>query len=148
MSYSRVRFPLLWGAMMAAALPAYSQQPTSSAPPANMPPPAAVSAATTTATAAAPAQTSTPAAAQTTASDSAPAKPSEATVKKAKRLGLHAEVRNGATVYCWKDANIGTRIPTEKCADEDQLDVIIQQREAVVDEMRHATAPISGSLTK
>jgi hypothetical protein len=146
MSYSRVRFPLLLGAMMAAALPAYSQQPTSSAPPANTPPPAAASAATTTttATAAAPAQTSTPAAAQTTASDSARAKPSEETVKKAKRMGLHAEVRNGVTVYCWKDSNTGSHIPTEKCADEDQLDDIIRQRQAMQDDMRRMT-PNSGS---
>jgi hypothetical protein len=148
MSYSRVRFPLLMGAMLAAALPAYSQQSTSSAPPANTPPPAAASEATTTATAAAApaqtstpaaAQTSTPAAAQTTASNSAPAKPSQETVKKAKSLGLHAEVRNGATVYCWKDSNIGTRIPTEKCAGEDQLDDLIRQRQAVQDEMRGIT---------
>jgi hypothetical protein len=139
MSYSRVRLPLLLGAMMAAALPAYSQQPTSSAPPANTPPPAAASAAT--ATAAAPAQTSTPAAAQTTASDSAPAKPSEETVKKAKSLGLHAEVRNGVTVYCWKDSNTGSHIPTEKCANENQLDDIIEQRQAVRDEMRQMTTP-------
>ena len=138
MSYSRIRFPLLLGAMMAAALPAYSQQSTSSAPPANTPPPAAASAATTTATATAPAQTSTPAAAQTTASDSAPAKPSEETVKKAKRMGLHAEVRGGVTVYCWKDSNTGSRIPTEKCANENQLDDIIQQREAVKDDLRRA----------
>jgi hypothetical protein len=145
MSCSRVLLPLLLGAMMAAALPAYSQQPTSSAPPANTPPPAAASAATTTttttATAAAPAQTSTPAAAQTTASDSAPAKPSEEMVKKAKSLGLHAEVRKGVTVYCWKNANTGSLIATEKCVDQDQLDDMIRQRQAVQDEMRQMTTP-------
>jgi len=135
MSYSRIRVPLLMGAMMAAALPAYSQQSSSSAPPANTPPPAAAAAATT-ATAAAPAQTSTPAAAQTTASDSAPAKPSEETVKKAKAMGLHAEVRKGVTVYCWEDANTGSRFPTKKCANETQLDDIIQQRQAMQDDMR------------
>jgi hypothetical protein len=135
MNCSRIRFPLLIGAMMAAALPAYSQQPTSSAPPANTPPPAAA-ASEATAPAAAPAQTSTPAAAQTTTSDSAPAKPSEATVKKAKAMGLHAEVRKGVTVYCWEDPNIGSRFPTKKCANETQLDDIIQQRQAMQDDMR------------
>ena len=144
MSYSRVRFSLLIGAMMTAALPAYSQQPTSSAPPANTPPPAAASAATTTATAAAPAQTSTPAAAQTTVSDSAPAKPSEETVKKAKSMGLHAEVRNGVTVYCWEDSNTGSRFPTKKCANETQLDDIVLQRQAMQDDMRR-TITNSGS---
>ena len=135
MSYLRVRFPLLMGSIMAAALPAYSQQSTSSAPPANTPPPAAASAATAPA-AAAPAQTSTPAAAQTTASDSAPAKPSEATVKKAKSMGLHAEVRKGVTVYCWEDASVGSRFPTKKCANENELDGIVAQRQVVQDDMR------------
>jgi hypothetical protein len=136
MSYSRIHFPLLMGAMMAAELPAYSQQPTSSAAPANTPPPAAASAATTTATAAAPTQTSTPPAAQTTTSDSAPAKPSEETLKKAKAMGLHAEVRKGVTVYCWEDSNTGSRFPTKKCANETQLDDIIAQRQAMQDDMR------------
>jgi hypothetical protein len=132
MNYSRLRFPLLMGAIMAAASPAYSQQSTSSAPPANTPPPAAASAATTTATA----HASTPAATQTTASDSAPAKPSEETLKKAKAMGLHAEVRKGVTVYCWEDSNTGSRFPTKKCADENQLNDIIQQRQAMQDDMR------------
>ena len=113
--------------MMAAALPAYSQQSSSSAPPANTPPPAAASAtATATATASA----------QTTASDSAPAKPSEETLKKAKSLGLHPEVHNGVTKYCWEDASIGTRFPSKKCASEDQLEEVIAQRQVIKDDMR------------
>jgi hypothetical protein len=126
-SHSKIRFPLLIGAMLAAALPAYSQQ--SSAPPANTSA-AAASAAT------APAQTSTPSAAQTTASDSESAKPSDATVKKAKSMGLHAEVHNGATQYCWEDANLGTRFPTKKCVGEDQLNTLVAQRQATQDNMR------------
>ena len=127
MSHSKIRFPLLIGAMLAAALPAYSQQ--SSAPPANTSA-AAASAAT------APAQTSTPSAAQTTASDSESAKPSDATIKKAKSMGLHAEVHNGATQYCWEDANLGTRFPTKKCVGEDQLNTLVAQRQATQDNMR------------
>ena len=127
MSHSKIRFPLLIGAMLAAALPAYSQQ--SSAPPANTSA-AAASAAT------APTQTSTPSAAQTTASDSESAKPSDATVKKAKSMGLHAEVHNGATQYCWEDANLGTRFPTKKCVGEDQLNTLVAQRQATQDNMR------------
>ena len=121
MSHSKIRFPLLVGAMLAAALPAYSQQ--SSAPPANT-------------SAAAPAQTSTPSAAQTTTSDSAPAKPSDATIKMAKSMGLHAEVRKGVTQYCWEDANLGTRFPTKKCVGEDQLSDIVAQRQVTQDNMR------------
>ena len=123
MSHSKIRFPLLIGAMLAAALPAYSQQ--SSAPPANT---SAAAASAATAPAAAPAQTST--------SDSAPAKPSDATVKKAKSMGLHAEVHNGATQYCWEDSNIGTRFPTKKCVGEDQLNDLVAQRQATQDNMR------------
>ena len=115
------------GMMLAAALPVYSQQSTSSAPPANTPPPAAASEATTTATAAP---------AQTTASDSAPAKPSEETVKKAKSLGLRPEVSKGVTRYCVEDANTGTRFPTKKCWSEIQLDDAIAQRQAMQDDMR------------
>ena len=121
MSHSKIRFPLLVGAMLAAALPAYSQQ--SSAPPANT-------------SAAAPAQTSTPSAAQTTTSDSAPAKPSDATIKMAKSMGLHAEVRKGVTQYCWEDANLGTRFPTKKCVGEDQLSDLVAQRQVTQDNMR------------
>jgi hypothetical protein len=125
-SHSKIRFPLLIGAMLAAALPAYSQQ--SSAPPANT-------------SAAAPAQTSTPSAAtpsaaQTTTSDSAPAKPSDATIKIAKSMGLHAEVRKGVTQYCWEDANLGTRFPTKKCVGEDQLSDLVAQRQVTQDNMR------------
>src|ERR1700678_2795544 len=130
-SHSKIRFPLLIGAMLAAALPAYSQQ--SSAPPANTPPAAASEA---TAPAAAPAQTSTPSAAQTTASDSASTKPSDATIKLAKSMGLHAEVHKGATQYCWEDANLGTRFPTKKCVGEDQLSNLVAQRQATQDNMR------------
>jgi hypothetical protein len=142
MSYSRVRFSLLIGAMMTAVLPAYSQQPTSSAPPANTPPPAAASEAT--APAAAPAQTATPAAAQTPTSDSAPAKPSAETVRKAKAMGLHAEVRKGVTVYCWEDSNTGSRFPTKKCANETQLDDIVLQRQAMQDDMRRTITNSGG----
>jgi hypothetical protein len=130
-SHSKIRFPLLIGAMLAGALPAYSQQ--SNAPPANTPPAAASEA---TAPAAAPAQTSTPPATQTTASESAAAKPSDATVKLAKSMGLHPEVRKGVTQYCWEDANLGTRFPTKKCVGEDQLTDLVAQRQATQDNMR------------
>lgn len=122
MSHSKFRYPLLIGAMLATALPAYSQQ--SSAPPANT-------------SASTPAQTSTTAsAAQTTASDSASAKPSDATLKLAKSMGLHAEVHKGATQYCWEDANLGTRFPTKKCVGEDQLTDLVAQRQATQDNIR------------
>jgi hypothetical protein len=51
-------------------------------------------------------------------------------------MGLHAEVHNGATQYCWEDANLGTRFPTKKCIGEDQLNDLVAQRQATQDNMR------------
>jgi hypothetical protein len=51
-------------------------------------------------------------------------------------MGLHAEVHNGATQYCWEDANLGTRFPTKKCVGEDQLNTLVAQRQATQDNMR------------
>jgi hypothetical protein len=51
-------------------------------------------------------------------------------------MGLHAEVHNGATQYCWEDANLGTRFPTKKCIAEDQLNTLVAQRQATQDNMR------------
>jgi len=130
MNCSKVRFPLLMGAMLAAALPAYSQQPTPHSAPTDTPAPAA--------------STTAPAAAQTTASDSASTKPSEETVKKAKSLGLRPEVHKGVTVYCWEDASVGTRFPTKKCADENQLNDIIAQREQAKEYLRQFKQSSSG----
>lgn len=113
--------------MLAAALPLHAQQ---AAAPAASPAPAASAPAPTTA----PAANATSAA--TTSSAAAPAGPSPETLKKAKELGLHAETHKGVTQYCWEDSSIGSRFTTKKCVTEDQLDEIIEQREAAKDVMR------------
>jgi hypothetical protein len=56
--------------------------------------------------------------------------PSPETLKKAKENGLKPEVRKGATVYCWEDANVGSPFKTKKCVGESQLDDLIAQRQA------------------
>jgi hypothetical protein len=54
---------------------------------------------------------------------------SEATIKKARAAGLKAETRNGKTVFCWQDANTGSRFTTKKCVDETRLDFILRERQ-------------------
>ena len=75
-----------------------------------------------------------PAASAPPASASTPAAgtsgPSAETLKKAKENGLKPEVRKGATVYCWEDANVGSPFKTKKCVGESQLDDLIAQRQA------------------
>ena len=56
--------------------------------------------------------------------------PDAATLKKARDAGLKPEVRKGVTVFCWEDADIGSRFKTKKCVDESRLDDIIAQRQA------------------
>ena len=74
-------------------------------------------------------------------SDAAPAAPpaapgpDAATLKKARDAGLKPEVRKGVTVYCWEDADIGSRFKTKKCVDESRLDEIIMQRQAQRDQL-------------
>jgi len=126
-SHIKLQYPLSI-MMIVAAVPLYAQQP---AAPAAAAPAASAPAATT------PAANPAPAAAQTSASTKA-AQPSPETVKKARELGLRPEVHKGVTMYCWQDSNIGSRFPTKKCADADQLDDIIAQREAAKDDMRRS----------
>ncbi len=64
-----------------------------------------------------------------------PSGPSPETIKKAKDAGLKPEVRKGITVFCWEDANVGTRFKTKKCVGELQLDGVIEQREADREQM-------------
>ena len=61
--------------------------------------------------------------------------PDAATLKKARDAGLKPEVRKGVTVYCWEDADIGTRFKTKKCVDESRLDEIIVARQAQRDQL-------------
>ena len=51
-------------------------------------------------------------------------------LKKARDLGVKPEVRKGVTVFCWEDADIGSRFKTKKCVDENQLQALLEQRQA------------------
>ena len=101
---------------MGATGPALSQQPASSTP----------------ADASAPAPTETPAAEQ-------PAGPSADTLRKAKSLGMHSEIRKGVTMFCWEDESTGTRFKTKKCTDETGLEAVINSRQAMKDQMKNGS---------
>lgn len=92
--------------------------------------------------------TAPPAAATTPPAQSAPAKPAGPapdTLKKARNLGMRPKVlKTGQTVYCWKDADTGTRFETEKCVDENNLQATIEQRQALVDQVHRGMSGTNG----
>jgi hypothetical protein len=57
----------------------------------------------------------------------------------AQRQGFKPEVRNGVVVYCWSDQDIGSRLPTKKCVNQTQLQILLQQRQAQRDAMQRMT---------
>jgi len=67
-------------------------------------------------------------------------------IKKARSLGMHPETtRSGATVFCWEDADTGTRFTTKKCATEAQLQQVIEQKELLQEQMRRG---LTGTSSK
>jgi hypothetical protein len=133
MAIMRFRLWMIVIASLAIAGPAYAQSP-----------PPAASAAPATSTAAAPAEAPTPA--QAPAADK-PAGPSAAILKKAREVGMRPEQnKKGATVFCWEDADIGTRFKTKKCTDEIGLEAAIEQRQTMLDQMRRGLT--SGPASK
>jgi len=66
----------------------------------------------------------------------APTAPSADTLKKARMAGYHPETKNGTTMYCQETANIGTRFPTKKCLNEQQLNGVLDIQHQQQDSMR------------
>ena len=143
----------LAGANLAALGPAFAQAPpTAPASPATSPAvtPAAPAApaSDTTAPTQSPAPPSAPAATPTaaptepaaSAAPAAPAGPSADTLKKARMAGYHPETKKGVTLYCQETANIGTRFPTKKCLDENQLMSVMDAHNDQADSLRQPGA--------
>lgn len=88
----------------------------------------------------APTADKSPAAASPAPSGDAPKDtgPSAATLKAARQAGLHPETKNGVTMFCWEDANIGTRFKTKKCVDESRLGEVLEQRQLLQEQMRRS----------
>ena len=118
MTHSRLPLLVLSAALLGLAGSAYAQQASDSAT------------APTSASA-----TPGPAAAAPPA-DAPPPGPSKETLRKARNLGMHPEHTNsGKTVYCWEDADTGTHFKTKKCVDEYQLQAVMEQRQALIDNL-------------
>ena len=57
--------------------------------------------------------------------------------KKALSVGYFPRTRKGIAVFCRKDADIGTRIPTEKCIGENELAETVQRALEAKENLRH-----------
>jgi hypothetical protein len=134
------RLALLASLMLVAGAPCGAQSPASSAPASSAPTESATSSAkpsssaassSTTAPAAVAAGTDSTATASKAASSetNASSEPSQAVLKEARREGLKPKKRNGVTVYCHTDATVGTHFETEKCYDQEHMEMLVQQRQ-------------------
>jgi hypothetical protein len=57
-------------------------------------------------------------------------------LKKAASVGYFPRTRKGVAVFCRRDADIGTRIPTEKCIGEDALGETVARMIEAKDNLR------------
>lgn len=66
------------------------------------------------------------------------AKPADtaAIAKKAKRAGWRAEVKDGNTVYCRDDPQVGSRFSSRRCVNETQLATLMEQAEFDKDQLK------------
>jgi pyruvate/2-oxoglutarate dehydrogenase complex dihydrolipoamide acyltransferase (E2) component len=84
------------------------------------------------ATATAPASTSTaPPAAPAAQASTAPAQPqgpSADVIKQARQAGYHMKTSHGNYYFCKEDADIGSRLATEKCIDSDALALTLERQ--------------------
>jgi hypothetical protein len=73
--------------------------------------------------------TASPAAAASSSAANASSEPSPDLVKKARAEGFKPEKqKNGDTMFCYKDASLGTRFESKKCVTADQVQVVIDAR--------------------
>jgi hypothetical protein len=59
-----------------------------------------------------------------------------AIAKKAKRAGWRAEVKDGNTVYCRDDPQVGSRFSSRRCVNETQLATLMEQAEFDKDQLK------------
>jgi hypothetical protein len=91
------------------------------------------SSSTTPATSAqAPAAAATPA----SATSAQPQGPSADVIKEARRAGYRMKTSNGNYYFCKQDADIGTRLTTEKCMSADQLALTLQRQQMDKDQIK------------
>jgi hypothetical protein len=130
------RLALLASLMLVAATPCGAQSPASDAPATSATPAAKPASSTAssspTAPVTAPAGTDSTAAASkpaSSATDASSSEPSPEVLKEARREGFKVKKRDGVTKYCYSDATLGTRFETEKCYDQQHMEMLVQQRQ-------------------
>lgn len=80
---------------------------------------------------AAPAATATAPASTSTAAPAAPAQPqgpSADVIKQARQAGYHMRTSRGNYYFCKEDADLGSRLATEKCIDSDTLAMTLERQ--------------------
>ena len=140
---------VITGLLAGASLPASTAEPQpappSSAPTFATPATAPLSAPTPKTPGASPAPS---AAAVAPSPDAAAA--AAATAKSAHNLGYSPRVRDGKTVYCRKEAKVGTRLETTTCVTPEQVSALIIRaqgnRESVVDLQRESHNQQGGDI--
>jgi hypothetical protein len=118
----------------APAAPAPSNAAPSQSPPASdtAPPPSS--------SAATPSATSTSSTLSAESSTASASDPSPEMIKKARSEGFKAEKqKSGATLFCYKDASLGTKFETKKCITPDELQVVIDARQDQRNQLRLRT---------
>jgi hypothetical protein len=125
---------VLAGALLSLAGAAHAEQAantsTSSAPTSDTPMPAAPKAATLA-----------PAAVKTATAAAKTEQPSPDVVKRAMDAGLKPMVTRGGTLFCRTDITLGTRLPSRKCFNETQLQVLLDRRQTEQDQFMRMQAP-------
>lgn len=128
MNHQDVRILILLGLMLGIA-PAYAAWSPDQA--------SALTALSATTPAAAPAKP-VPAAAPAPGTAAPPASPSVEVLKKARLAGYHIrKLREGATIFCKKEAHVGSRFSTENCIDEPQLEELLIRAQDQRDKFDH-----------
>ena len=132
---------ILFGFSLAAFGTAVAQAPADAskneaAAPAGTPAPAAPGSDSASPPTQSPAPSGTPSAPATSPPPAAPAGPSADTIKKARLAGFRPESRDGKTMFCQETANLGTRFPTKKCINEQQLQGVLDVQSQTHDSLR------------
>jgi hypothetical protein len=61
-------------------------------------------------------------------------------LKVARREGFKPKKRDGVTKFCYTDRSIGTKFETEKCFDQQHMEMLVQQREDQRNQLGQPTA--------
>jgi hypothetical protein len=64
-------------------------------------------------------------------------------VHDAAALGYRRETRNGVTIFCREETDLGSRFPTKQCVDQRAISILVEQQHQQQDLFRNTPAPLS-----